>query len=172
MNNIITIKKKFKTPPIINHTIKKFQKTPIWPFWQPPAHQTHLGSCASGQRIIVVNNTDTYGLFHGEETMTHPSPGGSISADVSKSFLVVPVWGAEGNFLNGLVNYHTLKMKVKHKYMYLVSYLTYSAPVSFLHTISSILRNVHHYKCSLCQNTYSICMYIVLSVLLLYLFYS
>lgn len=78
-------------------------------FWQQPAHQTHLGSCASGQRKIVINYTDTYGLFDGQEAVTHPSSGGSVPADVGKSLLVVPVWCTEGHFLYSLVNNHTLQ---------------------------------------------------------------
>lgn len=62
-----------------------------------------------GTKKIVINYTDTYGLFDGQEAVTHPSSGGSVPADVGKSLLVVPVWCTEGHFLYSLVNNHTLQ---------------------------------------------------------------
>lgn len=36
--------------------------------------------------------------------MAHPPSGGAIAADVGESLVIVPIWGAERNLLDGLVH--------------------------------------------------------------------
>ena len=45
--------------------------------------------------------------------MTHPAPGGPVTADIGEALLVVPVGRAERNLLDGLVHDHTL-VGVRH----------------------------------------------------------
>ena len=49
----------------------------------------------------------SYRVFAGHEPVTHPPPGGSISADVREAAVVVPVRGAERDLLDGLVDDET-----------------------------------------------------------------
>ena len=52
--------------------------------------------------------TDTYGLFDCHEPMTHPSPGGSVTANVGKALLVVPIRSTKRYFFYCLINNHAL----------------------------------------------------------------
>ena len=43
-----------------------------------------------------------------KETMAHPAPCCTISANVRETFLVIPIRGTEWNFLNRLIHYQSL----------------------------------------------------------------
>ena len=56
----------------------------------------------------------TYRLFDGKESVTHPPAGGSVPADVREASLVVPVWCAKGDLLDGLVDDEASGLVVHH----------------------------------------------------------
>ncbi len=56
----------------------------------------------------------THRFPDGHESVTHPPPGGAVSADVCETALVVAVGGAERHLLDGLVHDEALSVIVHH----------------------------------------------------------
>lgn len=87
----------------------------------------------SGKSKTWRNQTgQTYRFFDGKKPMTHPPPCGSVSADVSKTFLVVAVRCTEGHLLYSLVHNHTLEENSMRPSHYMVKLDTITFYPSFL----------------------------------------